>query len=829
MRRYAVAALLAVLAVGRVGWGMTPEERRAYRDHLVQTLPDVPAFDEWIKRTDELPPDFDALPRHNGLPDPLTFFDGRPVKTPADWEARRKEILDLFEKYAWGKIPPHAAIASADVTDVEGKGETGGGFVTRQVVLHVGPEGKGSLHMTLVIPEGKGPFPVMMGPGMIGGFGNMAPTLLRRGYITASYAGNDGSDDSKAMGTLYPDTADTGALARRAWAASTALDYVLSLPQVNPKQVVEYGYSRDGKQALIAAALEPRFAALVAGSPGVGGLLAFRDAGERNQAESIQSTSLMFPDWFHPRLRYFVGREDRLPVDGNLLLATVAPRPVILVCGYNDEVANTWGDEHSIHSAQAAYTLTKAPADALGALRVPGFHGSNDMEAVIDFLDKQFGRSDREWHNTFYFPWDFAKWEAKHPPAIDQLTSKPVELASIGSTADWEKRAEALRATVNAMLGQGPLLMPAPTGGGRGFGRGGGRGGRGGRGGPRLDAAGQPVADATQPAATQTADAAPPAARGGAGGRGFGRGAGAAGPNPGQVAPDVPAWVIQRSLAGTQEFGWFVEEGNATTSQPLTFGAGVRGTLYYAKDTPPGTKLPTVIWLHSYSYPLGYMWVYKRDLHPILALVKAGYAVLAYDQAGFGSRMAEAAPFYDRYPQWSLMGHMVEDVHTAIDALQKNALVEPDHIYAFGYSMGGNVALYAAATDPRLKGIVSIAGFTPMRTDTEARGAGGLARYAIERPLLPKLGWYIGKEATLPYDDDDLLALVAPRPVLVVSPKYDRDANPADVHAAVENARKIYTLYNAADALGLHEPDDYNRLPPPVQDAAIAWMKEHMK
>lgn len=844
MRRYAVAALLAVLAVsgaGRTGRAMTPEERRAYRDHLLQTLPDVPAFDEWVKRSNELPPDFDALPRHNELPDPLTFFSGNPVKTAADWDTRRAEILSLFEKYVWGQIPPHAAIVSADVTDVPGKGETGGSYITRTVVLHCGPEGKGTLHMTLVIPEGKGPFPVLMGPGLIGGFGNIAPTLLRRGYIAASYAGDDFNDDSKAMGALYPDTADTGALARRAWAASTALDYVLSLPQVNAKQVAEYGYSRDGKHAMIAGALDTRFAAVVAGSPGVGGLLAFRDAGERNQAESIQSSSLMFPDWFHPRLRYFVGREDRLPVDGNLLLAAMAPRPVFMVSGYNDEVSNDWGDEHAFHSAARVYDLlnpgsagafggatrvTAKGSEALGILRVPGFHGANDMDAVLDFLDKQFGRSDREWHNTWYFPWDFAKWQAKHPPAIDQLTAKPTPLASLGSKEQWEKHAELLRGAVNDMLGQGPLVMPAATGGGfgrGGFGRGGGRAGSG----ARVDAAGQPV-PATQ-ATTQTADAAPAAGRGG--GRGFGRGgaAGGDGANPGQVSPDVPAWVIQRSLAGTQEFGWFVEEGNATASQPLTFGANVHGTLYYPKDTPPGTRLPTVIWLHSYSYPLGYMWVYKRDLHPILALVKAGYAVLAYDQAGFGSRMAETAPFYDRYPQWSLMGQMVDDVHTAIDALQKNPLVESDKVFAFGYSMGGNVALYAAATDPRLKGIVSIAGFTPMRTDTADKGTGGLARYSIERPLLPKLGWFVGKEATLPYDDDDLLALVAPRPVLVVSPKYDRDANPADVHAAVDHARKIYGLYNAADALGLQEPDDYNRLPPPVQDAAIGWMTEHMK
>jgi hypothetical protein len=35
------------------------------------------------------------------------------------------------------------------------------------------------------------------------------------------------------------------------------------------------------------------------------------------------------------------------------------------------------------------------------------------------------------------------------------------------------------------------------------------------------------------------------------------------------------------------------------------------------------------------------MWGYHNDLHPILALVEAGFPVLAYDQSGFGSSMGE--------------------------------------------------------------------------------------------------------------------------------------------------------------------------------------------
>jgi len=136
----------------------------------------------------------------------------------------------------------------------------------------------------------------------------------------------------------------------------------------------------------------------------------------------------------------------------------------------------------------------------------------------------------------------------------------------------------------------------------------------------------------------------------------------------------------------------------------------VTGDLYLPAGTPEGKKLPAVVWLHGYSYPLGYMWVYRRDLHPILALVKAGYAVLAYDQCGFGSRMGELGPFYDRFPQWSQLGRMVADAHDAVDALEKEANVDPQQIHLFGYSVGGTVALHAAALDPRVKSVVSISG-----------------------------------------------------------------------------------------------------------------------
>ncbi|HVS51057.1 MAG TPA: alpha/beta fold hydrolase [Opitutaceae bacterium] len=741
---------------------MSTEQRHAQLDWMLKNLPDAPEWRAWQQKTGELPPDFDALPKQNALPDPLHFVDGRAVKNEADWRARRAEIRALLEKWAVGSVPP-----KPQLDHIVPLGETRGpGYVTRTVRLEFGPDDKATAQVTITLPEGAGPFPVLIGTGWTG-------PLLRRGYISASY--NESVDQPSNLPALYPDF-DFATMGQRAWTAQLVVDYLFTLPQVDRARIAITGYSRTGKMATIAAALDERIAAVIAGSTGVGGILPWRLAGERGAGEGIESTTRMFPLWFQPRLRFFAGHEDRLPFDGNLLVALVAPRACLMEYGLNDEVSNTWGSEQSYNSAIKVYDLL-GRHDALDLLRVPGFHGANDQELCLDWLDQQFGRAPRTWTNPFLFAWNFDAWRArsgedgKNAPAATPVFD-------VNSAGEWETKAAAVRAAVNWALGDAPPKLAPNAAGGRGgfIGRG-------------------PTATATKPVA-----------------------------NPGQLGPDVPGWVITRNSI---EFGWNDPDRSAAESRRFRFAGNVTGDLYFPKDTPPGAKLPTVIWLHGFSYPLGYMWVYRRDLHPVLALVKAGYAVLAYDQCGYGSRMNEIGPFYERWPHWSQLGRMVEDARAAIDTLEKDAVVDPERIYLLGYTLGGAVALHTAALDPRVKGVVSICGFTPLRTDTPAHGTIGLARFSHERPLAPRLGFFIGRETEAPYDYDALIATIAPRPVLIVQPQQDRDAVPGDVHAAVEQARKIYSLLGAPAKLGLDEPDDYARFPTATQDRAIEWMRKN--
>ena len=825
-----ITVLLALACSARAA---SEQERRAYLDWMLKNLPPVPAsttnaatgvvtpspagFEGWQARTGELPPDFDSFPRNNYLPDPLTFLNGKQVKTAADWTARRAEIKQLFEKYDVGTMPPPAKYNKVTVTS-ETKGE---GYFTRVVQLTYGPHDEETLDVTVIVPEGKGPFPVLMG--------GTAASLLRRGYIAATYNQSVDIPNTVPLGLqkIYPEY-DFYAMGQKAWQTQLVVDYLYTMPEVDKARIAVTGYSRTGKMAMIAAAWDERITAVVAGSTGVGGAVPWRLSGEYGSGEGTETTTRSFPVWLHPRLRFFSGREDRLPVEANLLAAMIAPRAILMEYGLNDEVSNTWANEQTYYSALKVFSLLKQP-DRVGLLRVPGFHGSNDVEAYLDWLDIQFGRSSAKWDNHLLFSYNRADWLKKSGEKVD-LKNYPVlapdsflarEGKPITSTADWEKQATAIRGSVNWMLGQAPISV-APTA------RGGGLVGRTGAAAPR---AGTAPAAGTGGAPARAGAGAP--ARGGAPVAGAaGRGTLAAGPNPGQLKPDVPAWVIGR---GGNSYGWFdpsptnpakslAAQRNITFGYSSIGGAGVAGTIYYPNNTPAGTKLPVVIWLHGYSYPLGYMWVYRTDLHPILALVQAGYAVLAYDQAGFGSRMTEFAPFPDRQPHWSLMGQMVEDVRKAVDVLSTDSSLDPARISVFGYSVGATVGLYAAALDPRIASVVSVSGFTPMRTDTANRGTGGIARYSEERALIPRLGFFVGNESRLPYDFPELIAAIAPRPVLVVEPAMDRAGSPAEVHGAVLDARKVYALYNAADKLALDEPVDYMRLTTATQDRAVTWL-----
>jgi pimeloyl-ACP methyl ester carboxylesterase len=227
--------------------------------------------------------------------------------------------------------------------------------------------------------------------------------------------------------------------------------------------------------------------------------------------------------------------------------------------------------------------------------------------------------------------------------------------------------------------------------------------------------------------------------------------------------------------------------------------------------------MPAVIWLHPYAHATGY----SRYARPtIQELTKLGFAVFTFDQIGFGSRIHQATRFYDRYPQWSLLGKMVDDTRAAVSALAALEAIDSSRVYLAGYSLGGKVALFTAALDSRVAGIIAASAFTPWRTphpDTE-----GLAHYTSLHALLPRLAQFRGNEREIPVDYDEILAAVAPRPVYIRAPELDRYAHLPHVKQAVEKARGAWGAQ--ADRLTLATPLDFNRFRIDAQREAFAWL-----
>lgn len=725
------------------------EEQRTQLREMLRLLPRSEPWEKWLAVTGSMPPDFDKLPSIPFLPDPLKYTNGKDVN-PLEWLQRRAELLRYFQFYITGVWP--AAPGNTRVAEFNQRNEAG--CTIQEVTIEFGPGFKARLRLEVMIPPGPGPFPVFMTQD---NHRRWALVAVSRGYIGCVYAGADSRDDTDAWRAVWP-TLDWTKLTRRAWAASRCIDYLQTLPMVNTNRIALTGHSRNGKTSLIAAAFDNRIAAVISSSSGAGGACSYRLFSETQFGEGIENITRAFPDWLHPRLRFFAGRENKLPVDQPELIACIAPRPCLISSALNDNVESVWAIEHTYRSARRAYDLYNKGVDLNLRYRAGGHETrAEDIEAYIDWLDSVFGRKPFALPDAVLFP-TYADWVRENPETIDPLAFPTNGLGpllrdpageDIKTVEAWRKKREGIRQEVLWALGEAP-----------------------------------PFAES----------------------------------EPGSYGAERPyqAALLERAN---------VPSGLA--KQSVNFGNYITGDLYFPTNADRGTKkLAAVIWLHPISVPTGYVPGYRRGDAPHLALARLGCAVFAFDQLGGGSRVVEVKNFYQRYPRWSLLGKHVEDTLAAVEALGKTSFIDPKRIWLLGYATGGMTALHAAALDERISGVVSVAGFTPYRSDSAGRGTGGLARWSGWMPLLPKLGAFIGHETRVPYDFHELLAMAAPRPALVFAPKVDWQATLEDVRGAVETARGAYELLEAKSAVEFVELDDYNRFSPETQKVVFDRLKQ---
>ena len=726
--------IACTVVLGFAGFGKAAAEPEPDRMLAAPT----PMFTEWQTRFGGAPPDFDALRTFAGLPPLLEFYDGRPVRTADQWQERRGELRRLLCEYFLG-TPPNEIPQRKQAQVLAETRE--GASVSRLVELTFATTPPVSITIEVLSPEGPGPFPVLFTQTNHRRWGLLA---LARGYLVCIYPGADIDDQSDKFLPVYPEC-DWARLLRRAWTASRALDYVLTLPEADGRHVAITGHSRNGKQSLIAAAMDERFTAVISSSSGVGGAVAYRFGSERAFDESVEFMTLnrTTGTWFSQRLRWFTGRENKLPTDNHALLGLIAPRHCLISTAYNDGCDQSFSAEQSYLAAREVYRFAGRP-EALRIVWRPGGHETcaQVIEGYLDWCDFAFGRSPAGLPEELIHDFDWEAWSRRPQPA------PPPRDAEARQRIAWG-------------LGEQPPRQTTPGG-----------------------KYGSPAAHVSQ--------------------------------------------MLDRG-----------QETDQVGRLAVNFGEYVAGEFYYPKNAPG--PLPVVVWLHPYSYNLGYNGAYMVGPRIQQFLPQKGVAVLAFDQIGFGQRLHEGTRFYERYPRWSRLGKMVRDVQAAVDLLtlasQSDGSRRPEdqiqglppidakRICLLGYSLGGTVALHAAALDSRVAGVACFAGFTPMRTDTEAKPTGGLRRFWKWHALQPQLGLFQGREAELPYDFDDLLRLVAPRPCLVVAPRHDRDADPVDVTRCIDSVRAAWNERDAAGNLTYQAPDDYSRFQTDQQQAFWTWFE----
>jgi len=158
-----------------------------------------------------------------------------------------------------------------------------------------------------------------------------------------------------------------------------------------------------------------------------------------------------------------------------------------------------------------------------------------------------------------------------------------------------------------------------------------------------------------------------------------------------------------------------------------------------------------------------------------LHLARHGYVTLSIDMLTDGERVEpgeevlQSRPFYQRHPEWSIVGKNTWDIMRSVDFLQTLDFVDAKHIGCIGLSLGGHTAVFAGAFEPRLAATISVGGVLDWHRPAEhwARATGRYVyikkfRPYVDDPTLP-----------VPVDFDELMMLVAPRPLLILSSEWE--------------------------------------------------------
>lgn len=274
----------------------------------------------------------------------------------------------------------------------------------------------------------------------------------------------------------------------------------------------------------------------------------------------------------------------------------------------------------------------------------------------------------------------------------------------------------------------------------------------------------------------------------------------------------------------------------AYTRQKISYtvgdGEGITAYLLIPHDVP--FPAPAVVAMHQYDSSKDEVagldgctdFAYGDEL------AKRGYMVIAPDYLTAGERIYpgekafEAKPFYDTYPDWSMVGKNMEDSMAAVDVLHTLECVDKSNIGAIGHSLGGHNAMFAMAVDERIRAGVSNCGMSVF-SEEELRLEWSLEEGYIFIPALRK---YFLEDEEPPFDIHEVAALIAPRPFLNVSAYFDRAYGNQEFLAEVgAQLYRVYRLYGKENHFSYFMHGNDHSFPSYARSLAYEWLDRFLK
>jgi dienelactone hydrolase len=212
---------------------------------------------------------------------------------------------------------------------------------------------------------------------------------------------------------------------------------------------------------------------------------------------------------------------------------------------------------------------------------------------------------------------------------------------------------------------------------------------------------------------------------------------------------------------------------------------------------------------------------YTRVTNPEVAaetfaqIFDRGYAlaIFNYQQAGVDNLNAKKTGFYAAYPgyDWGDIGAWAWSMSRVVDYLQTQPYVDAGKLIAIGHSRLGKTTLAAGALDDRFALVAPVgsgcAGTGAFRFNGPGRGGKqGLEDITKRFPWQfgPRLADFDGQIDKLPFDQNELIGLVAPRAFIAAEALSDGACNGMATKHAWMGAKPMFDFLGAGDRIGIN-------------------------